>query len=395
MMKNTFPDLSKLKVVVVSHIFTSGPTQALVEYLNQQDKAEQLLFIGHPLLPRPGKENISFCYLFQRGKRIKEIFHQNFGPRFSLHYLENCLLTAFWVLKTRQKWDLFIGVNNLNTLSGLILKVLGKVNKVVFYGIDYAPKRFEHPIVNVIYHWVDKVAVFGADEIWLLSFRMIKARAKFKHLRIKRVKVKVVPMGIWFEKIKRTPFEKVKKHQLVFMGHLLKKQGVQMIIKAIPEIVKKIPDFKFLIIGKGEYKSTLERLVKVKRLQKRVIFAGYIKDYQKMARLISQSACAVALYQKGDLERNYTYYADPGKIKDYLGAGLPVILTDVSHNAYEIEKAGCGVVVDYDEKEVIQAVIKVLSNKKKLKDYRKNALKYAKKYDWSKIYKKVFRNLTK
>lgn len=378
------------KVIVTSHIFASGPTQALVEYLNHQDSVSEILFIGHPLLPRPGKENISFCRFYQRGRKTKERFHQNFGPRFSLHYLENCLLTAFWVLRTRQKWDLFIGVNNLNTLSGLILKIFGKVNKVVFYGIDYAPRRFEHPIVNTVYHWIDKMAVFGADEIWLLSSRMIKAREKFKNLRIKKAKVKVVPMGIWFEKIKRAPFAKVKKHQLVFMGHLLKKQGVQTVIKAIPEIVKKIPDFKFLIIGKGEYGRELKRLVKAKKLEDKVIFTGYIKDYQKMAQLISQSACAMALYRKGDLERNYTYYADPGKIKDYLGAGLPVILTDVSHNAYEIEKAGCGVVVDYDEKEVVQAVIKVLSNKKKLKDYRKKTLQYAKKYDWNKIYEKAF-----
>ena len=179
MKKRIISNFSDRKIIVASHIFASGPTQALVEYLNQQDKVSEVLFIGHPLLPRPGKENTSFYCSYQKGKKAKEEFHQNFGPRFSFHYLENCLLTVFWILKTSRKWDLFVGVNNLNTFSGLILKGLGRVNKVIFYGIDYAPRRFEHPLVNTIYHWVDKMAVAGADEIWFLSSRMIKARKKF------------------------------------------------------------------------------------------------------------------------------------------------------------------------------------------------------------------------
>jgi len=121
-------------------------------------------------------------------------------------------------------------------------------------------------------------------------------------------------------------------------------------------------------------------------LEKRVNFAGYIPNHYQMERLISGAACAVALYQKGDPERNFTYYTDPGKIKDYLGAGLPVILTDVPHNAFEIEKAGCGKVIEAGEEEVAAAVIQMVKNEKKLKEYRKNALNFVKQYDWNKIF---------
>lgn len=380
----------KKSIIVASHIFTSGPTQALVEYLTRQTIVDELLFIGHPLLPRPGKRDPSFCSFYKNGREVKKELFKNFGIRFSFHYFTNVLFSVFWVFKTRQKWDLFIGVNNLNTLSGLILKLFGRVDKVIFYGIDYVPKRFENSVVDRIYHWIDKLAVLYADELWHLSSRMIGARLEFKNLKVDEEKSKVVPMGIWFERIKRASFDEINKQTLVFMGHLLEKQGVQEVINAIPEIIEKIPAFKFLIIGKGGYKSELEKMVREKGLENNVTFTGYIESHQEMEELISKSACAIAVYRRGDVERNFTYYTDPGKIKDYLGAGLPIILTDVPHNAFEIEKAGCGVVVDYNKKEIARAVVEIMSDEGRLKEYRRNVLEFAKRYDWNKIFSEAF-----
>lgn len=349
------PNLSNLKVIVVSHVFASGPTQAVVKYLKEKNPVARLLFIGHPLFP---------------GKL--------------LCYLGHFFLTLFRVLKTKEKWDLFIGVNGLNALAGVILKRLGKVKKVIFYGVDYAPSRFENKMINQIYHFIDQLSIIGADEVWSLSQRMAKAR------QAPSEKSRIVPMGVWLDEIKRAPFSRVKKQTLVFAGHLLEKQGAQLVIRAMPEIIKKIPDFNFMIIGKGEYSSTLKRLAKKLGLAKRVTFAGYIEDHEKMASLISRSALAIAPYETGDLERNFTYYADPGKLKDYLAAGLPIILTDVPHNAYQIEKAGCGKVVNYCQEEISRAVIEMMQDSQKLKKYRQNALKFIQDYDWVKIYGQVF-----
>lgn len=391
MKKNSSPNLNQFKIIVCGHVFVSGPTQALVEYLTSKNRAGEILFIGHPLFPGQNNENTSFCFYYQKGELIKKEYHRHFSTFSPLCYFIDFLLSCFWGLKTKQKWDLFIGLNNLNALSGLVLKLLGQVKKVIFYGVDYVPQRFENPLMNYLYHLTDKICVYHVDQVWSLSPKMVEARLKYKNIKIKKSKNKIVPMGVWFNEIKRPPFNKIKKHTLVFMGHLLKKQGVQTVIKAMPEIIKKIPDFQFMIIGTGEYGAELKRLVKKMSLTDKVTFTGLIKNYQKMVQLISQSACAVALYQKGNKQRNFTYYTDPGKIKDYLGAGLPIILTDVPPNAQEIEKAGCGVIINDNKKEVAQAVIKIMENEKKLKQYKKNALKLAQKYDWPKIYSQAFR----
>lgn len=395
MKKSFFPNLSQFKVVICSHIFTNGPTQALVEYLTRENIAREVLFIGHPLFPKYKQDDISFRVLYKNGRKIKKETLRNVGPFLPFYYLENFLLTIFWFLKSKDDWDLFIGVNNLNALAGLILKLLGRVKKVVFYVVDYTPKRFENSLMNKAYHFIDRICVENADEIWNLSPRMVTARRKFKNLKISKKKNKIVPMGIWFEKIKRVAFSRVRKHSLVFMGHLIKKQGIQTVIKAMPRIIAKIPDFNFLIIGKGEYEAKLKKIIKAENLEKRVKFAGYIPNHYQMERLMSTAACAVALYQKGDFERNFTYYTDPGKIKDYLGAGLPVILTDVPHNAFEIEKAGCGKVIEAKEEEVAEAVIQMMKSEKRLRKYRRNALRFAKNFDWNKIFSATFASSVK
>lgn len=381
--------VKNLSFLVVSHIFVNGPTQALVEYLTKKNKVKSLVFIGHNLLPLPGKENLSFKSAYRKGKLLKTVFLKNIGPRFSLHYFNNFLVSVWWGLFLEDKYDLFVGVNNLNTLSGLILKFLGKVKKVIYYSVDFVPCRFNHPLVNLVYHLIDRIVIMFADEVWDLSPRMSEAREKYSKIKNYGLKRKIVPMGVWSEKIKRVPWKRIEKHTLVFMGHLLKKQGVQNVIKIIPAIKKKIPGFKMLIVGTGEYEQELKAIAEKLKVSTRVLFTGLIDNHQKMMELISGGACAIAFYEVGDVKKNFTYYADPGKIKDYLGAGLPVIMTDVPHNAYAIEKAGCGWVITSD-KNLVSILVSVMSDEKKLKLAKKKAISYSRQFDWNVIYNRVF-----
>jgi len=116
----------------------------------------------------------------------------------------------------------------------------------------------------------------------------------------------------------------------------------------------------------------------------------HIKDHTEVEKLIAKSALAVALYERGDLERNFTYYSDPGKIKVYLGAGVPVLLTDVPYNAKEIEKEKCGKIVELEPKSIARAVVELMKNEDVLKKYRKNAIEYAKRFDWNLIFGRIF-----
>jgi len=78
--------------------------------------------------------------------------------------------------------------------------------------------------------------------------------------------------------------------------------------------------------------------------------------------------------------------SDPCKIKEYLTAGLPVIVTNVPEAAREISAMSAGIVIDYKVKSLANAVIFLLNNQALLQTYKKNALKLRQKYLWDKIF---------
>lgn len=388
-LKSKLVDKRTIIATHVSHYSTTSPAsaQALLEYLTEQKKAGEVLFIAHPLHYRPQWARGSFFVLYKDGKIVKEGSVPNFKFPSALTYVKDVLLSVYWSLKIGGRWNLYFGGNNLSAMAGLVLRCLGRVKKVVFCTIDYVPQRFENKILNEAYHLVDKVCVKYSDQTWNLSPRMAEGREKLRGMKRSLYnRQKVVPIGVWFKRIKRVPFVQVRKNTVVFVGHLVEKQGVQLLIRAIPKIIKEIPDFEFLIIGKGSYAENLKKLVKNLRVGKYVKFTGYIESQQEVENLIAECACGIALYDKS--KDKYTYYADPMKLKDYLSAGLPVILTDVPYNAREIERKGCGLVVAYRKDNVSAAVIELLRNKSKLQTYRKNAVKYAKQFDWNGIFDK-------
>jgi glycosyltransferase involved in cell wall biosynthesis len=126
-----------------------------------------------------------------------------------------------------------------------------------------------------------------------------------------------------------------------------------------------------------------------------VDFLGYLEDPQDVERILVKSAVGIAIYERTDEDGNlsFTYFADPGKLKLYLGCGLPILLTDVPHNAQEIVNNECGSVVDSDKDSIIEGILYLLKNEEKLKRFKENALKFSKNYDWEIIFSKVFKEL--
>ncbi len=375
-------------VVISTHQMLYGAPDALRDYFLQR-KINQLVYIGHPLV----EQRVSFFDSYKNTSlvssyRIKRTFILG-----SIDYVIDFFLSFIWIYFLPNKQNLFVGVDPLNCLVGLLLKKLRKVEKVIYYGIDFVPIRFQNRLLNGIFHSIEKFCVIHADEVWNVSPRIAEGREKFLHVLSKKYPQKVVPIGIWFEKIKQRSFKKIKKNQLLFVGHLLEKQGVQLILTAIPHIREKIPNFHFLIIGGGEYENELKRMAFLLKIESCVTFKGWVREREELDECMSESACAIALY-KPEKEKlyNFTYYSDPTKLKDYLGAGLPIILTDVSYNAKDIQKNECGIIVDYNSKKVERAVIQLLRDKLLLVKYKRNALQYASQFNWDKIFDNAFYN---
>ena len=377
---------SNLAIIVHEHV-TGAMAHILRDYLLER-KPKNLLFIAHPLLyiKETYKKSSYFEWYVNGELKIRHsAYHWKLPEQFL--YIKDFIYTIIWSLKIRKKIDLIVAVDPLNTIASLPLKYLGIAKKVAFYCIDYFPTRFQNPIMNKIYHQIDKLSVRFSDETWNLGKRMAIARAETNNMKGPEYKKRQfhMPIGVWFSRIKRANSFNHKK--LIYAGGFIDYMGIDLAIRALPLILKKVPNVKIELIGSGQEKENWIKIAKQLGVERNLIFLGWMENREAFHLRLSKAAIGLAPFNYHILD-DKVKNADPGKIKDYTSSGLPVITTKAIYTWKDIAKFKCGIVIDYDEKEFAKAVVLLLSNKQKLMQYRKGALNYASQFDWDIIFRK-------
>lgn len=377
---------SNILILFHEHV-TGGVAHILRDYLLEKSP-NKLLFIAHPLLYiKESYKKSSYFEFYVNGKLRKKHTAFHWALPEQLLYLKDFIYALYWTFKTNTKYNVIVALDPLNTVAGLAIKILGRADKVVYYSIDYFPQRFENPVMNRIYHSIDKLAVRFSDETWNVGARMAKARALGNGMRADVYKKRQfhVPIGVWFAKIKRKPVSQFNKNKLIYAGGFVPYMGIDLAIRALPKILKKVPNCTLELIGRGGAGEDWKKLARQLRVEKHISFRDWMENREVFHKHLSGAAVGLAPFNYHILD-DKVKNADPGKIKDYTSVGLPVITTKAIYTWHDIEKFKCGVVIDYNENEFAKAVVKFLQNRSLLLQYRKNAVKYAKQFDWEKLF---------
>ncbi len=80
------------------------------------------------------------------------------------------------------------------------------------------------------------------------------------------------------------------KRILLTISRLKKRKGHDVIIKLMPQLLQKIPNIVYLVVGSGKNRDSLESLIKEKDLQNNIIFTGYVDDLNL---LLYYNACDI------------------------------------------------------------------------------------------------------
>ena len=371
--------LKYLSFTIVTHVYATGPSFKLEDYLKY--KVKNLTFIGHPF--SFAKDTRSFIRVYSKGQLVLEKKFISWGGSEYSFYIKDLLLTIWWVLRYSKKNDYFVGVNNFNVFAGLMVGLFKNIGRIIFYTIDYVPQRFDNSFLNSIYHWMDRQAVSRSHRVWNLSNIMAVQREKNGINTLHRDKQIEVSIGTDIDELPME-FSKIDRYKIVFLGHLRSGQGLDMLVSAMRDVVKKINRTHLLIIGGGPLEKSLMNKIKKLRLGNNIQITGFIEEYSEVKKLMRNAAIAVAPYV--DDKKTYTRYTDPGKPKDYLACGLPVVITKVPQVAFQIDESRSGIAIDYKEKQLVDSLVDLLTDEPKLKEFRKNAFEFAKKYSWDKIF---------
>jgi glycosyltransferase involved in cell wall biosynthesis len=366
-------------VIVATHYWSPGWASALDEYLRA--KGVRYRWIGHPLFSDGSQAGYR---LHLRGEQLRSFDAP--GARGPLRYLVDLVRTVRWS-NLDGPTDLFIAGDNLLALAGLWLRRRGHVRAVVMYTIDFVPRRFRNPLANALYHAIDRFAVGRVDIVWNTSAGVIEGRAERDKGPASTPQL-VVPIGAEATRL-RGLSRAGRRRTIAYLGHLLEKQGLQVVVAAMPIVLGRFPDARLLVIGDGPFRGELERQAAELGVTATIEFAGFSDDHPQIEGRLLTCSIGVAPYVPG--EANYSRFQDlPGKIVNYLACGLAVLTTEVPQGGRRLEETGAGHVLGYSPEAFAGAICAYLDDPELLRRAAAGAISLGADYDWSAIFHRAF-----
>jgi len=318
---------------------------------------------------------------------------RNVEQRAPLYYvgfkLRELLATLYLLVRTWDRYDLYIGVEAVNAVVGVWLRRLGRVRRVVYDVIDYSPVRFASPYLNWLFHRLDRWCAAHVDFCWNQTALVGQARAQrggpLRSLQL------VKPSGARADRIRQLPLDRVERHALIYVGTLQARDGVWLMLEALPAIVRAVPEAMLRIIGAGNEEAAMVRWLQGNGLAQRVRFLGMIGALEQVEDWIARSAVALAPYQAdaGSVKR----YNDPSKPRLYLACGTPVVVTRVPPVAEEIDREEAGVAVAGEPTAFAEGALRLLTDDAFYRQCREGASRLARRYTWDRIFDGMFQTM--
>lgn len=348
-----------------------------------------------PLFNKLSKRlNIKFVFTHEnnkiKGLNAKYVLVKGVGKgKFKIHFELKKILE-----KEKPNKVVMLSPDPLHVIDNLIIYRHCKRNKIPFsimvgrweYKNTPLKQKITEPFYKPILRNANKLIVYGTkSEEWLLNRGVLKSKI------IKAYNINPEIYKNFNVKRKKLPEFKNKKI-LLYVGRLIKRKGIDYLIKAFSKIKDK--DAILVIAGGGDFyhlgakseEYKLKELVKELNLEKKVIFTGSIsseetKQYYNSAYIFICPSITL------DVGEGWGHV-----IEESMSFGLPVITTDAVGAAYDLIKNGKNgfIIPERNSEELKNKIEKILKDKKLEIKMGKESLRIIKqkKFSFEEIIKK-------
>ncbi|MCK4330060.1 glycosyltransferase family 4 protein [candidate division WOR-3 bacterium] len=327
------------------------------------------------------------------------VHHQRGGTlRYIIEYAIFFILSSIKliILHLEKKYDIIEGdtMPDFLVFTTVIPKLLGA--KVLLYMFENMPELYafehkismEHPITK-FFKIVEKLSLKFADKVIVTHE---PARRIFIKHGIPKSKFTIV-LNVPNECIFSSDFYKVEKQDkknflLVSHGSILERYGYQIMVRALKLLETTIPNLRLLIVGDGEYKSEVERVVKNLKLEERVKFTGYVP--------FDEIPMTIGIADIGIVPILCKYPTLPNKLFEYIALGIPTIASALPTMKAYFDDDSVMFFELCNENDLARCILELYKNPAKRKSLVANASKVYEKYRWSimkKKYLKVYEEL--
>ena len=210
--------------------------------------------------------------------------------------------------------------------------------------------------------------------IAISSFLSLRA----EKLGVSKSKIRIIPNGVDFFKIPES-IEK-KQNRVICVARLSWEKGINYLIKAWPRVIKEIPFAKLAIVGEGDKRKEIEKIIKDFNLGNSVELKGNLSHNETLAEIKKSEVFICPSLAEG---LGIVFI-------EAQACGVPVIGTKVGGIPDVIQNNENGILIEpKNSEEISKSIIALLQNRDLRDRLSKKALETVKKYDWKKIVEKI------
>jgi len=166
--------------------------------------------------------------------------------------------------------------------------------------------------------------------------------------------------------------------KVTYAGIVSYRKNVELFIKSIPHIQKKVKDIEFYITNRGDLLKKTQKLAKDLDIEPKYFWH---QDLKRTLQFLSICHIGI-LTSTNDIS---TKISMPSKLFDYMSVGLPIVANDVGGWTDIIKENSLGRVSKDNPKAFADSIIELLSNPEELIKCGENGIKTIKNtYNWDK-----------
>gem|GEM_PF-5014034 len=249
-------------------------------------------------------------------------------------------------------------------IAVLIFALLRKKVIITFHGVLGEFNHIGNFLQRVYLRIVCKIFSKFARKIVVLTYENARQLAKFGCQTSKFIRI---PNSVNIEHFK--PANKQLRNVIMWHGRFVKEKGVMDIIEAAKIVIKKRPDVKFVLIGRGPLKKEITKIIQSQNFKKNIFLPGFISR-EKIPLILSKASIYIfPSYMEGM----------PYALLEAMACGLPIVAYDIPQ-IRETTRGASILVRKGDVQRLADAIFYLLENEEERRRLGKNARKIAEEY---------------
>jgi len=196
------------------------------------------------------------------------------------------------------------------------------------------------------------------------------------YYNVSKEKISIVTNGTDLNK-----FYNIKENnkRIIFSGAMYYHRGIDILLDSVSEVVNKINDVEFLLLGDGPEMEKLQDIVNKNNLSENVIFKGWIQR-EEIPEFLANSSIGIGPLRTTDVTKG----ALPIKVLEYMASSLPILAMKETLPEEVLKNNVNGYIIENSE-ELAQKIIHLLENENIRNEMGTNSRKMVKKFDWKNV----------